>query len=185
MADRRVQVERELLKIGGELNDLKKKAAALSKKGMSLTEAELKLLQKKRLEERSLKKEQAKYYKEQEENLQRQSGLTSKLEQLQDKIGKIYKRDKKLVVETNAEFYKSGLRGSNGIDFQYFKTIANKSEQDKFDVAASLQKATDVIVKEKIDYYLEKYPYKHLCLSRPLCEMVLESSYTVVSATRI
>ena len=102
MADRRVQVERELLKISGEINDLKKKGAAL-------TEAELKLLQKKRLEERSLKKEQAKHYKEQEENLIRQSGLTSKLEQLQDKIGKIYKHNNKLVVETNAEFYKSGL----------------------------------------------------------------------------
>ena len=36
MADRRVQVERELLKISGEINDLKKKGAAL-------TEAELKL----------------------------------------------------------------------------------------------------------------------------------------------
>ena len=102
MADRRVQVERELLKISGEINDLKKKGAAL-------TEAELKLLQKKRLEERSLKKEQAKHYKEQEENLLRQSGLTSKLEQLQDKIGKIYKHNNNLVVETNAEFYKSGL----------------------------------------------------------------------------
>lgn len=62
-------------------------------------------------------------------------------------------------------FYKSGFRDPADIDFQYFKSIADKSEQDKFDIAAALQRATEVIVKEKIDYYLEKYPYKHLCLS--------------------
>jgi carbamoyltransferase len=46
-----------------------------------------------------------------------------------------------------------------------FSEIANKSERDKFDVAASLQKATEVFVREKIDGFMKLNKQKYLCLS--------------------
>ena len=62
-------------------------------------------------------------------------------------------------------FYEAGLRGGKGIDFNGLREIASKSEQDMFDVAAGLQRATEHLTKQIMDTYVEKYPYKNLCLS--------------------
>ena len=62
-------------------------------------------------------------------------------------------------------FLNTGLRPSAGLDFGYLKGIADRSERDAFDVAASLQKATEIKIKELITKYLEQHPYKYLCLS--------------------
>jgi carbamoyltransferase len=62
-------------------------------------------------------------------------------------------------------FYHSGLKGGQGIDFPLLEQLANQSEQNKFDIAAGLQKATEVIVKERLDKYIERYPYENICLS--------------------
>tara|TARA_Y100000592_G_scaffold18705_3_gene28618 strand:+ start:11485 stop:13068 length:1584 start_codon:yes stop_codon:yes gene_type:complete len=62
-------------------------------------------------------------------------------------------------------FLNAGLRGSTGLDFAYLKSIVDKSEQDAFDVAASLQVATEITIKNWFAKYLEKHPYKYLCLS--------------------
>ena len=48
------------------------------------------------------------------------------------------------------------LKGTGSIDYGNFKKIANKSEQDKFDIAASLQKATEKITKEYYDTFCRK-----------------------------
>lgn len=63
------------------------------------------------------------------------------------------------------EFYNSKFKAGSNIDLKKLSTIANKSEQDKFDVAAGLQLATEMIVKSKLDFYLNKYPHENLCLS--------------------
>lgn len=62
------------------------------------------------------------------------------------------------------EFY-DVLKRTGSIDYGNFKKIANKSEQDKFDIAASLQKATEKITKEVMTPFVEKYNMKKLCLS--------------------
>lgn len=62
-------------------------------------------------------------------------------------------------------FYDSGLRDYKGIDFNGLRQLALSSEQEMFDVAAGLQKATEVITKSILDTYVERYPYKNLCLS--------------------
>jgi len=62
-------------------------------------------------------------------------------------------------------FLNAGLRSSAGLDFGYLKNIADKSEKDSFDVAASLQLATEIKIKELFTKYLEQHPYKYLCLS--------------------
>lgn len=60
--------------------------------------------------------------------------------------------------------------------FNYFKTgdsfnyskynqIASKSEQDTFDVAASLQYATEMHFKNLITPFIEKYDYENICIS--------------------
>ena len=46
-----------------------------------------------------------------------------------------------------------------------FKPIAERSEQDAFDVAAGLQKATEVVCKEIMTPYIEKHNPKHICMS--------------------
>ena len=46
-----------------------------------------------------------------------------------------------------------------------YKDIADKSEQDTFDVAASLQEATEIRFKELITPFIEKYDYENLCIS--------------------
>ena len=46
-----------------------------------------------------------------------------------------------------------------------YKPIAEKSEQDAFDVAAGIQKATEVVCREIMTPYIEKYNPKHICMS--------------------
>lgn len=61
-------------------------------------------------------------------------------------------------------FYNAGFKDNSTLDYDYFKNIASKSEQDMFDVAAALQKATEVIIKEFIDKHI-KDSHNYLCLS--------------------
>jgi carbamoyltransferase len=46
-----------------------------------------------------------------------------------------------------------------------YKPIAEKSEQDAFDVAAGIQRATEMVGKEIMTPYIEKYNPKHICMS--------------------
>lgn len=46
-----------------------------------------------------------------------------------------------------------------------FKTIAEQSEQEKMDLAAGLQLATEIYVRDLLKSYITKYSAKHLCLS--------------------
>ena len=48
---------------------------------------------------------------------------------------------------------------------KYYKQIADKSEQDAFDIAAGLQYATELIIHDKLSYYINKYKPTNLCLS--------------------
>ena len=65
-----------------------------------------------------------------------------------------YYKDFLNYLETGSEF-----------DYEKFKNIASKSEQDTFDVAASLQEATEIKFKNLIKPYIEKYNYSNICLS--------------------
>ncbi len=57
------------------------------------------------------------------------------------------------------------LEDKSDLNYDFFKNIASKSEQDTFNVAASLQKATEIRFKNLITPYIEKYDYKNICLS--------------------
>ena len=46
-----------------------------------------------------------------------------------------------------------------------YKPIADRSEQDAFDVAAGLQRATEVVCKEIMMPIVEEYKPKHICMS--------------------
>ena len=50
-------------------------------------------------------------------------------------------------------------------DFNKFKLIAERSEEDRFNVAAALQKSTEDILKEILDPYIRNSKSKNLCLS--------------------
>jgi carbamoyltransferase len=50
-------------------------------------------------------------------------------------------------------------------DMDFLKSEAEKSEQNKFDIAASLQKETELVIKKLIDPYIKKYNPKNICLS--------------------
>tara|TARA_Y100000389_G_scaffold81086_1_gene77705 strand:- start:3762 stop:4778 length:1017 start_codon:yes stop_codon:yes gene_type:complete len=69
------------------------------------------------------------------------------------------------------DFYKGfkvGGGGHNSVTLnncKKYKPIAEKSEQDKFDVAASLQKATEVVTKEFMQKYINQYNPTNICLS--------------------
>ena len=52
----------------------------------------------------------------------------------------------------------------NTVCYKY-KPLADRSEQDKFDIAASLQLATENIVYEYIKGFVEDIKMKNLCLS--------------------
>lgn len=50
--------------------------------------------------------------------------------------------------------------------FALYRSIVEKSEQDKFDVAASLQVATEEVIRDMIQGYLDKKPdLKNICFS--------------------
>ena len=63
------------------------------------------------------------------------------------------------------EFYPGFLMGDMGAIVNKFKPIADRSEEDAFNVAASIQHATEVITKEVMQPYIDKYKPKNLCLS--------------------
>ena len=46
-----------------------------------------------------------------------------------------------------------------------YKEIADKSEQDTFDIAAGLQYATEIIIHDILKHYINKYQPTNLCLS--------------------
>ena len=62
-------------------------------------------------------------------------------------------------------FYLNNLKEESLFDYKKFKKIADKSEQDTFDVASSLQKATEIKFKELITPYIKKYDYKNICIT--------------------
>lgn len=69
------------------------------------------------------------------------------------------------------DFYDGFIVGGGGHNSRVrdnvkkYKEVVNKSEQDKFDVAASLQKATEVVVKQFMQKYIDKYSPTNICLS--------------------
>ena len=50
-------------------------------------------------------------------------------------------------------------------EMDFLKKEAEKSEQNKFDIAASLQKETEKVIKNLLDPYIKKYNPKNICLS--------------------
>lgn len=62
------------------------------------------------------------------------------------------------------KMYGGNIQHTN-FDFQRFRELANKSEEQRFNIAASLQKVTENIVRSIILKYAKKYPSKNLCLS--------------------
>ncbi len=50
-------------------------------------------------------------------------------------------------------------------EWDFLRTKAEESEQNQFDIAASLQEYTDRLIKEKIGSYLKEYNSENLCLS--------------------
>ena len=69
------------------------------------------------------------------------------------------------------DFYDGFVQGGGGASMNVlqnckkYKPIADRSEQDAFDVAAGIQKATEVIAKEVMTPYIEKYNPKSICMS--------------------
>ena len=69
------------------------------------------------------------------------------------------------------DFYDSFMKGGGGpseytmMNCQKYKPIAEKSEQDAFDVAAGIQRATEMVGREIMTPYIEKYNPKHICMS--------------------
>ena len=64
------------------------------------------------------------------------------------------------------EYFKnmgSGETHPSGMDF--LRNEAEKSEQNKFDIAASLQKETERVCKELFDPFIEEYQSENICLS--------------------
>ena len=55
--------------------------------------------------------------------------------------------------------------GASSIDFDYLKDDAEKDEQNRFDISASLQKETEKVIKALLTPYIEEYKPKNLCLS--------------------
>ncbi len=54
---------------------------------------------------------------------------------------------------------------NNQFDFNGLRKLAESSEKERFNIAAALQKTTEVITKGIIDKYLDKFPSKNLCLA--------------------
>ena len=50
-------------------------------------------------------------------------------------------------------------------DYNFLDTEANKSEQNAFDIAASLQSATEILIKNFLKKYIEIYKPKNICFS--------------------
>ena len=65
---------------------------------------------------------------------------------------------------SNLSNLKSG-KGWGPTDMDYLVSEAKKSEQNKFNIAASLQLATENLIKDLLTPYIEKYKPNNLCLS--------------------
>tara|TARA_Y100001938_G_C8088858_1_gene433796 strand:- start:1430 stop:3070 length:1641 start_codon:yes stop_codon:yes gene_type:complete len=69
------------------------------------------------------------------------------------------------------DFYNAFKAGGGGPspathrNVEKYKPIVERSEQDAFDVAAGLQKATEVICREIMTPIIEQYNPKHICMS--------------------
>ena len=69
------------------------------------------------------------------------------------------------------DFYNAFMAGGGGpsaatqANVKKYKPIAERSEQDAFDVAAGLQRATEVVCREVMTPIVEKYNSKHICMS--------------------
>ena len=50
-------------------------------------------------------------------------------------------------------------------DMKFLKSEADESEQNRFDIAAALQKETEDIIRSLLQPYIDKYKPKNLCLS--------------------
>ena len=50
-------------------------------------------------------------------------------------------------------------------DYSFLKKEADASEQNKFDIAASLQRETEILIKNILTVYIDRYQPKNLCLS--------------------
>tara|TARA_Y100001973_G_C5173706_1_gene320614 strand:+ start:54 stop:1679 length:1626 start_codon:yes stop_codon:yes gene_type:complete len=62
------------------------------------------------------------------------------------------------------DFY-NVLKGDYTLEYSKYKKLTEENEQNKFDIAAALQKATEKITKETMTPFIEKYKMKNLCLS--------------------
>tara|TARA_R110002074_G_scaffold73135_4_gene168030 strand:- start:2389 stop:3981 length:1593 start_codon:yes stop_codon:yes gene_type:complete len=65
------------------------------------------------------------------------------------------------------DFYNGFIKGGGYIDSncKKYKSIADQSEQGKYDIAAAIQKATEEIVKNIMQQFIEKYNPSNICLS--------------------
>ena len=69
------------------------------------------------------------------------------------------------------DFYNGFVTGGGGhneitlANCEKYKPIAEKSEQDKYDIAAAIQKATEDIVRDIMNRYIDKYTPDNICLS--------------------
>tara|TARA_R110000824_G_scaffold163468_1_gene339238 strand:+ start:3684 stop:5294 length:1611 start_codon:yes stop_codon:yes gene_type:complete len=66
---------------------------------------------------------------------------------------------------TNSSFHFDAPDSEQYFDFVKMREIASRSEQDAFDVAAALQKATENKVKQIFDHLIQQTDKKYLCLS--------------------
>ena len=63
------------------------------------------------------------------------------------------------------DFLEASRRGFHSFDYNKYQDIANISESEKFNIAASLQKITEDVVRSIISSYLHKFPSEYLCLA--------------------
>ncbi|OUT95540.1 MAG: hypothetical protein CBB96_03685 [Gammaproteobacteria bacterium TMED36] len=59
----------------------------------------------------------------------------------------------------------SNVRDNCNINWENYRKIAKSNEQKSFDLAAALQKATEVRFKDRIAPYIEKYDGENICFS--------------------
>ena len=64
-----------------------------------------------------------------------------------------------------SETFYNSLKNTKGLDYGYYKKLADSNEQNRFDIAASLQTATEKFTKEIMIPFVKKYNMKKLCLS--------------------
>jgi len=63
------------------------------------------------------------------------------------------------------EDFKNGIHNKSINTNKFQQIIKNGTEQDKFNIAAAIQRASEEKIKEQIDSYIKKYKPKNLCLA--------------------